>query len=185
VVPSLIDSGSGWEINLVRRVLQFAIQIIVQGRYEGTFDAGVRRVVSRSLAGGVDIGPFETRVVAAEDGTLIAKQFFAESRRAHAKVSLFDVCHAEARVTGKAHSNCIHLRLRQPMPAGERLGIGAAGKRAHFVEECLFVPALARDLFIMPGDRRIRGQVSDEERIGTGRQDEVVQNRRHQNDAVK
>src|SRR5580700_8200566 len=65
VIPSLINSGSGWEINLVRRVLQFAIQIIVQGRYEGTLDAGVGRVVSRSLAGGVDIGPFETRVVAA------------------------------------------------------------------------------------------------------------------------
>src|SRR6202007_23632 len=79
VVPLLIDIGAARHIGLLRRVLQLAIEVIVECGDEGARDSCARRILAGVLTGGVDIGTFEARIVAADDHALVTQQFLTES----------------------------------------------------------------------------------------------------------
>ena len=72
VIPDLVDIQSGGDVSLLGRVFQLAVQIVVECRHKRARDAGARRIVAGSLAGGVQIRSFEPRIVPSDNQPLVA-----------------------------------------------------------------------------------------------------------------
>src|SRR5262249_10830246 len=107
------------------------------------------------LSRSIDVGPFEPCIITSQNRTLIPEEFFSKAGGADAQVCFFDVLRSQPCETGEFRRDSFHLRLRKAMSLRECFRVGSARKRAHFIEESLFVLSTMRHFFVMPRNRRI------------------------------
>src|SRR5262249_16233945 len=108
------------------------------------------------------VGSFESRIISAENGSLIAQQFFAKTRRSHSQVGFFDVLRGQSGVPSKLGCHCVPLGLREIVSFSERFRVRSARERAPFIEERFLILPGVRDFLEMPRDGGKRRKVADE-----------------------
>ena len=94
-------------------------------------------------------------------------------------------CDRQPGVPGQLRRDRVRLRLRQVVSLRQGFRIRTPREGPDFVQKRLLVRGLMRNLPELPGDGRIGGQVPNENRVAARSHGEVVENRRHQNDAIQ
>src|SRR5215831_1883678 len=146
MVPLLVHARAGRIVGLIRRKLQLAVEIIVERRYKSSFDSGIGWIVTWCFARCIDVGTLEARVIASENGALVAEQFLTKTSRTDPEVGFLDVLHAKSGITRKPGGRCVHLCLRQIVSHCQRFRVRTARVGAHFVQKRFFVLGLMWNL---------------------------------------